>query len=168
MRTNRFAVAYVALSAVVLSPIACGEPETHPIPLPASVPLDASFGGDWSADVSITVPGHQPVEYVVNLLLLVSGDALTVAGLCPSDGKLFVAHSTSAREAAWTGEVRCGVYRPSCPGAQLVVTAATISLTGNAVTGNVVGRLESPCDAAPPSVSGTLSAIRSTTAPTSR
>lgn len=171
MHTNNYCcmgLTTTTLLAIALLVSGCPGP-IPPVGTPdAGGLLSESFEGEWSTDVVFHVGGAPSFEYAVNMLLLVDGNELTVAGLCPGTGKLFVANGTSSTDAAWSGELRCTVYWPVCPGAEMVLSSATISLVGNVVSGSVTGRLESKCDAEPSGMEGTLSAIRSTTIPTVR
>jgi hypothetical protein len=148
-----------AFAALLLS--ACPGPGANVDPPYVNPDLDPAMDGEWLADVSLSVPEELPIEYSVYMLLLVDGDKLTVAGLCPGNGRLFTATSTTPTSASWAGTFRCNVERPGCPGAEVVFTSVAISLADSSVTGVLEGRLESRCSETPVSVAGSLSAIRS-------
>jgi hypothetical protein len=103
-------------------------------------PLDPKIAGSWVGTGTALFSGLSPITYDAQMVIAVSGNSATVAGVCPFGGPGITA-TGSGDEAEWSGNISCSpMYVLECQNVLLTLKTASARLNADeSLVGSVTG-----------------------------
>lgn len=112
---------------LILALAACGGDPPDP-------PLNSNLSGTWTGASTIVIAGYQPMAGPGSLVMAVSGNTATLAGIC-MDGAGSYSITGAGDEAHWTGTYDCPPYvANACSSEVIEYSVADLKLTGSSLT----------------------------------